>query len=39
MGLNNGFPGAYRVMLSWNKSSNTAGVKPQLKIIYTKIIK
>ncbi len=38
MGLNNGFPGAYRVMLG-GSSTTTPYVKPQLKIIYTKIIK
>lgn len=38
MGLNNGYPAAYRVILAGNKSSNPL-VKPQLKIIYTKIIK
>lgn len=38
MGLNNGFPGAYRVMLG-GSSTTMPYVKPQLKIIYTKIIK
>lgn len=38
MGLNNGYPGAYRVMLGGN-TMQAQYVQPKLKIIYTKIIK
>ncbi len=38
MGLNNGYPAAYRVMLAGN-STAIPEMRPKLKIIYTKIIK